>query len=173
MQVKFKDLTAEEKSQVEKNLEIRKARYEKYVLADRKPADIVKLIIVGDRPGPAAPKDPSYHHTPFYSTKHCSGWLNALLLKEGIDESDLLWINAFDKDGNPSSHDVLELTPPDLLSCIIALGNNASRWLKENGWFHFKIDHPQFHKRFKNSERYELPDLIRSVLEESKRSRFL
>ena len=115
-----------------------------------------KILIVGDRPGPSAPIDPNYHHTPFYSMKHCSGWLNKLLDGSGIDENKLLWINTYDKDGIPNKISPHSLKP----SKIIALGGNASKWVKS-----FKVSftstyHPQYWKRFRNKEIYPLLNIL-------------
>lgn len=165
MNVSYPKLTEAEKQQVMLNLVQRRKRFEVCILKGKeKPAG--KVVLVGDRPGPAAPLEPDYHHTPFYSTKHCSGWLNTLLFKSGIEESDLIWINAFDKDGNPTDYKVLErVTPTDFYiggpAPIIALGGNAAKWLKKGGYDNFvQTTHPQYHKRFRNSEQYELPELI-------------
>lgn len=119
------------------------------------------ILLVGDRPGPAAPKEEGYHHTPFYSVKHCSGWLNTALHLESIPEEKLIWINSADAAGNPTRFDIVEAARPDV---IIALGGNASKWLKKNGVEQFGYEHhPQYHKRFKNSERYHLLDVLRSL----------
>lgn len=122
------------------------------------------VVLVGDRPGPGAPKDPSYHHTPFYSTKNSSAWLNCLLLKERIPEDRLLWINAYDKDGVPNDPTILLNLRP---SNIIALGGNAAKWLKgacglEAGQF-VETYHPQYWKRFRSSERYPLLDILKGL----------
>jgi len=138
-------------------LEIRKRNYLK---AMNKPEWVPNaILIVGDRPGPAAPLDPSYHHTPFYSTKHCSGWLNAALYLEGIPEERLIWLNSADKDGKPTDFDILLKLEPDM---VITLGGNASKWVLKSDavaeWY--KFDHPQYHKRFKNNEEYQLIEFL-------------
>lgn len=154
-----------------KNLEIRKTRFEHFVLQGKEPSTdfpAPEVLIIGDRPGPSAPKEPDYHHTPFYSVKHCSGWLNELLWEWGTNENQLLWLNAYDKDGVPTSEELLKKNKPsddDEFPKIIALGGNAEQWLKKNGYAHYlKVDHPQYHKRFKNKEQYFLPLRIRDCL---------
>ena len=152
------------------NLEIRRKRYEHFVLRRGKFSEefpAPEAIILGDRPGPSAPTDPSYHHTPFYSTKHCSGWLNALLFLEGFDENELVWVNAFNVDGSPTHNDVVENLLTKFSPQIIALGGNAEKWLKQNNYpLYVKVDHPQYHKRFKNKQPYPFVTELRSFVKE-------
>lgn len=156
MKVLYSQLSESDKKAVAKRLVTRKLRY--LSLLNGKLTGSVKVLLVGDRPGPAAPTDPTYHHTPFYSTKHCSGWLNACLHLEGIAEDELLWINAYDREGNPADFSLLKNLRVEK---IVALGGNAEKWLKQNGVSeYYKVSHPQFHKRFKSSERYELLDKL-------------
>lgn len=168
--ISYPKLKEHEKEQVLRNLEIRRARFEHFILQGKKPTKKFprpEVVIIGDRPGPSAPQDPDYHHTPFYSTKHCSGWLNALLWEWGIDENRLLWLNAYDKDGVPTDDKLLENNAPNSqFPSIIVLGGNAEKWVKKNGWTSYmKVDHPQYHKRFKNKERYDLPLVINDCLD--------
>jgi hypothetical protein len=118
-----------------------------------------KFLIVGDRPGPSAPKLKDYHHTPFYSLKHCSGWLNYLLEENGISEESLVWMNAYDVNGIKFDSNKIKG-----LKCeIIALGSNAEKWLISNEIRSYsKSYHPQYWKRFKSKERYPLIDLLAS-----------
>jgi len=119
------------------------------------------ILIVGDRPGPSAPREETYHHTPFYSIKHCSGWLNAALHIEQIPEEKLVWINSADKDGIDTDFNVIKCINP---GTIIALGANARKWLNKNGVARFEYTHhPQYHKRFRNTERYDLLDKLKSI----------
>lgn len=166
----FSQLTSDQKSQVKLNIAFRIARFKTSILRRRiKPAG--KVIIVGDRPGPAAPDNPDHGHTPFPTTTHCSGWLNALLYVEEIVESDLIWVNAYEKDGNPTDLKLLDwLMPQDAYTIapapIITLGANAAKWVKSCGYESFvQTTHPQYHKRFRNGIKYDLPELIRSFVE--------
>ena len=155
MKISFRLLDEPSKAAVQKRLDVRKSIFKKFKLGRWQGG----VLIVGDRPGPSAPKEPGYHHTPFYSTKHCSGWLNAVLHVEGISETNLVWINAADEKGQDTSFDLVERLHPE---AIVALGGNAEKWLKKNGCTCFiKVTHPQYHKRFKNSERYELLDVLK------------
>src|SRR5271167_2568374 len=148
------------KSNVIVRLELRKYYWQlakAYTLDARK-----QILIVGDRPGPSAPKEPYYHHTPFYSTKHCSGWLNLLLEAEKIPEKKLVWINSADENGKYYPISLVTAMEPKK---IIALGGKAAAWLKKNGVEDFILmHHPQYWKRFHNKERYPLIDLLRANL---------
>jgi len=123
----------------------------------------VKAIIVGDQPGPGAKKLPAnHHHTPFYSTKNSSLWLNKQLVEIGVHENDLFWLNCADLNGVPTSASHLEgWNNPS----FIALGNNASRWLDTHGKRHFKVFHPQAWKRFRSSEPYPLLGHLQQLLD--------
>jgi hypothetical protein len=159
MNISFKNLKPDDQAAIADRLEVRKQRYldllsEKTVITD--------FLLIGDRPGPAAPTDPNYHHTPFYSTKHCSGWLNAYLHVEEIPEEKLLWINAYDRLGNPMSADISKHIKA---KTVIALGNHASKWAKMVGFSKhprfIQVPHPQWHKRFMHSEPYDLIEVIK------------
>lgn len=109
-----------------------------------------KFILVGDRPGPSAPTAENYHHTPFYSIKHCSGWLNMQLELHAINEDDLIWINAAAANGSPTDPKLIE----DVNAKVVALGGNAVKWLKLHGFSFIETYHPQYWKRFKSKEQY-------------------
>lgn len=161
--VSYPKLTPEQKRSVEGRLEIRRIKHN-HVILNEKASTSRDILIVGDKPGPSAPKDPGYHHTPFYSTKHCSGWLNALLEVEGIPEDRLIWINSADKDGVPTFFPIVELLIKP--ATIICLGGNAEKWIKNACGYHryVKVDHPQYHKRFKNKEPYPLIQWIKEMI---------
>jgi len=124
-----------------------------------------KVVIIGDTPGPGRPTTPGYHHTPFYSTKNSSLWVNKLLVENDIDEDELLWFNSVLADGselNPVHiQDLMRLDP-----AFIVLGGNAEKWFKKAapGVKYVKVYHPQFAKRFKSKEPYALIDEIKKVL---------
>jgi hypothetical protein len=142
------------------SLEVRKQTYLK-VLAGC--ADVgPKICIIGDRPGPSAPQDIGYHHTPFYSTKHCSGWLNSLLHLNGIPENRLVWVNSTLYDGCALDSNLLQDWD---IERFIALGGAAEKWAKKSNLSPLiKVDHPQYWKRFRSSSRYPLVDILRSAL---------
>lgn len=166
MDASFSKLTLQQKEGVEANLEIRRKRFEHLVLKKgnfTKEFPQPRVTIVGDRPGPSAPTDPNYHHTPFYSTKHCSGWLNSLLFLEGIDENTLSWVNAYDRNGNATDISIVDDLANTCEPSIIALGANAEKWLVKNGYANYlRVDHPQYHKRFKSKQYYPF---IRGILD--------
>lgn len=122
-----------------------------------------KVILVGDRPGNGAKKLPAnHHHTPFYSTKNSSLWLNRQLVEVGVNESDLFWLNSADLNGVPTSYSHLDGWHEPL---IIALGGNASKWLAADGRPHSQVWHPQAWKRFHGKEPYPLLKTLDQVLD--------
>jgi hypothetical protein len=124
----------------------------------------MKVILVGDRPGPGAKKLPTnHHHTPFYSTKNSSLWLNKQLAELGVDENTLLWLNAADMNGVPSHPCHIEgWGNPS----IIALGGNAAKWLDQwPGKRYTKVHHPQAWKRFHAHEPYPLLGYLQLALD--------
>jgi hypothetical protein len=128
----------------------------------------IKAVIIGDTPGPGRPTDPNYHHTPFYSTKNSSFWLNKQLIENGIDENKLLWYNAQLADNSYLDkvhvEDVLRYKPQ-----FIVLGGNAEKWFKKAlpNMPYVKVYHPQFAKRFKSKEQYQLIEVLKNALSSS------
>jgi hypothetical protein len=122
-----------------------------------------KVILVGDRPGPGAKKLPmGHHHTPFYSTKNSSLWLNKQLVEIGVHENDLFWMNSADMHGVPTHPSHLDgWNNPT----IIALGGNASKWLEEHNKAHTKVHHPQAWKRFHSADPYPLIGYLQLILD--------
>lgn len=120
------------------------------------------ILLIADRPGPGAPKDDKYHHTPFYAKTHSGGWLNAELVLAGINENRLFWENSADRHGKARDPRILTVHP---WLQIFALGNNAANWLKRNTSQSFtQVLHPQAHKRFHFSEQYALITTLKRVL---------
>jgi len=141
-----------------------------------------RILLVGDKPGPGAPADPNFHHTPFYSTIYSSGWLNYLLGEYRIDEDRLIWLNASSirwVDGD--FMDVMLGAPPLIEeryeidghfiniidpTHIITLGNLAEAWVKKNtDRPYIKQAHPQYWKRFKSKEEYPLLPLLYDIIQ--------
>jgi len=123
----------------------------------------MRVILVGDRPGDGAKKLPAnHHHTPFYSTKNSSLWLNKQLEELGVHENDVLWLNSADLNGVPTDPKLLEGWGKHT---IIALGGNASKWLEEHGKPHLKVFHPQAWKRFHSKEPYPLLGHLQQLLD--------
>lgn len=163
----FTSLPDTQRRQFEANLELRKRRYvnvSRYLQGAegilRESQD--RILIIGDRPGPSAPVDPGFHHTPFYSTKHCAGWLNALQVESQIPEDSLVWINSTDFRGLPLPISIIDVLDPH---SIVILGGHARRWFDTaEDWkgydFVEDVPHPQYWKRFKNKERYPLWEVL-------------
>jgi len=155
-------LPSDTKRAILHRLRVRKDTYLKLLAGKRLKAP--KVLLIGDRPGPGAPTQANYHHTPFYSILNCSGWLNLQLEQAGIDEHDLVWINAYDRHGVPISAQVLDHLPPSIE--MIALGGNAMKWLSKtaNVELFWQYHHPQYWKRFKHGHPYPLIADLKSIL---------
>jgi hypothetical protein len=119
-----------------------------------------KVILVGDKPGNGALKLPAnHHHTPFYSTKNSSFWLNKQLLDAGIHENDIFWLNAANLHGIPTHPMHLDGWRD---AKIVALGGAAETWIKQSGKkVDAKVHHPSAWKRFHSKEAYPLIDLLK------------
>ncbi len=112
-------------------------------------------LLVGERV--SHPSESSYH-APFCSIRASSGWLNTLLADSTVREEDLYWVNALNNDGTPVdlTEFIAELKP----SNVIALGKVAATALEKRYIVHDAVPHPQYWKRFKNSEPYPLIQLL-------------
>ncbi len=151
------------------SLKTRKEHYCRGLLGWR--PDSVKVILVGDRPGPGALKLPAnHHHTPFYSTKNSSLWLNRNLVEAGVDESKLFWINAYDVHGKPAHGSHLSMWKS--VSHVFLLGGNAVKWYMKEAQHLVPIFvevehffHPQAWKRFKSKEEYPLIPALKAALD--------
>ncbi len=152
----FDKLDAVQKRNYLSNMKLRKERY--LALLQGSATGPFSFILIGDRPGPGAPKNTGYHHTPFYSTNNSSFWLNFGLLSRDIAESSLLWINSHMHDGQPFNVSLLKDYTAS--ATVVALGENAAKWAVKNGVRHYKVPHPQFWKRFKSKEVYPLFELM-------------
>lgn len=158
----FDKLSHETQRSIIKSLNWRKQTYCAGLAGYRRP-DGVKVILVGDRPGNGAKKlSVGHHHTPFYSTKNSSLWLNKMLVEAGVNEKDLYWLNSADMHGVPTDPIHLEHWGNPT---IIALGGNASAWLTQHGKTHIKVHHPQAWKRFHSSEPYPLLGYLQQLLD--------
>jgi hypothetical protein len=141
-----------------RNLKIRKQRYLRAMQGE---PTCSRVILLADTPGPARPSDPSYHHTPFYSTKHSSLWINCLLASADISDDDLLWFNTTLANGQPLDSKLL-LAPLQKHTHVICLGGNAEKWVQKHApkVHYLKVHHPQAWKRFHNGKAYPLLDLL-------------
>ncbi len=92
---------------------------------------------------------------PFVSVEGSSGWVSDQI--PDIDERGLYWVNAVTPDGHPEHPGFIEEMQP---KGIIALGSVASTWLKEAGYTYERIDHPNYHRRYRDGETYPLQETI-------------
>jgi len=157
-------LTREMQQKMYFQLALRKDNYASGLAGQRWDA---KFILVGDRPGPGASKMPAnWHHTPFYSTRNSSFWMNKQLIEAGIPENNLFWLNSADMHGVPTN-------PGHLLGwgagCrLVALGGAAAKWigsqLKTAGLpvQYEKEWHPAAWKRFHSKTPYPLIPLLQA-----------
>ncbi len=95
---------------------------------------------------------------PFCADSGCSPWLAEVLEEAGIPESRLYWANAVSSTGQPLEFDWIERHN---FARIIALGNVAFNALGD--FCPSRIPHPQFHRRFRSSEPYELIEILKGA----------
>lgn len=116
-----------------------------------------RVIIVGEKFVERKDTDPLYQWpSASFSKDGCSWWLTDQLYKNGISEWDLLWINA-DQDLDR----LASLKVPGIT--VIALGETVSKKLRGLKISHQTVKHPQYWKRFKHDQRYQLIDIIKGV----------
>lgn len=142
----------------------RRERYTRAMLGERVHPSV---ILLADTPGPGRPTDPNYHHTPFYSTKNSSLWINRLLWEHHVPENELLWFNTTLADGTPlSSRVFFNQVRSDTL--VVCLGGNAEKWLVRHTPYraqYEKVFHPQAWKRFHSKEPYPLIAVLQQALD--------
>lgn len=111
-----------------------------------------KIAIVGEQFAERKDTD-AFYQWPFasFNGTGCSQWLTNQLEEDSIYESELFWINA-DQD--------LSVLHDLGASKVIALGEKAAEALYREKIQAQLAPHPQFWKRFHNSERYPLLDLL-------------
>jgi hypothetical protein len=122
---------------------------------------LVSVMLVGERPSRVIHTDDDDGlPEPFCSTLGCSGWLNKQLIENEIDESSFFWVNVV-------SNDLITMEPLQKIvdtikpKIVIALGNFASKKLAELHIDHIKVFHPQFAKRFRSNEEYQLIKILK------------
>lgn len=129
-------------------------------LANRTAGNIgARVLLVGDQFTSVTNADTAYQW-PFasFSGGGCSRWLAMQLENEDLGEDRLLWANA-------------DMDLPAILNYalsprhVVALGEAAADALAKAGVRDFfRVDHPQFHKRFKSREIYPLIHLLKELL---------
>lgn len=159
----FNSLDPLERSGILHALEVRKERY----LAALGGAQVqTRVILLADAPGPGRPTDPNHHHTPFYSIRNSSLWLNSALFKEGIPEENLLWINTTLADRKALDPSIF-YTQLKKQVMVICLGGNAEHWLCRMAMYggsYMKVHHPQSWKRFHSKKPYPLLEHLKEAL---------
>jgi hypothetical protein len=162
----FDKLDREVKQSIFKMLQHRRIRYLKAMHGQTVSAEV---ILLGDTPGPGRPANTGYHHTPFYSTKNSSLWLNKLLAEHSVPETSLLWYNTTLADGTSLSKEAVskQLEAGGDVQ-VICLGANARKWADANiaeHQFISTVQHPQAWKRFHSKEPYPLMGLLQQALD--------
>lgn len=116
------------------------------------------IVMVGDAPSEPSNQD-LFWQAPLssFSAQGCSRWLTDLLEEHGLPETAFLWMNSENQDlsflvGRPETR------------LVVALGENASERLTKEGVAHQKVHHPQYAKRFKGDQSYDLINHIKEHL---------
>lgn len=115
-----------------------------------------KVILVGEKPSEPTNRDTAWQF-PFCSFgSGSSGWVTQHLMNAGIRERELFWVNA---DSGLYSLKEMWSVP------IIALGQEAAKRVASDVGREpdAVVSHPQYHKRFKAGEDYELAATIRRL----------
>lgn len=114
-----------------------------------------ETILVGEAFGERKDYDPWYQW-PFasFSNSGCSQWLTEKLEICDIDESQLLWFNA--------DQDLSYVAKCGPYRTVIALGSEAYNKLKAQNIQSQLVHHPQYWMRFRESDGYELMEVINS-----------
>ncbi len=102
---------------------------------------------------------------PFTGTNASGPWLTEKLMAHNIYEDQLTWMNVKlqdDRDNMDLVNDHVKTYTP---RHVIALGGVAHATLAAHHIEHTSFSHPQYQKRFKNSEQYELIPHLRKILD--------
>ncbi len=120
-----------------------------------------RVLLVGDTFADHKETDALYQ-LPFvsFSPKGCSRWLTRQLMVAGIQERELLWVNA--QDFGSECFRFYRDVWPDVY--VVALGDAASGVLTRAGVSHEVAPHPQYWKRFHHGEEYPLIPKLREIL---------
>lgn len=102
-----------------------------------------RVLLVGEAPSPRATTAlPFVSHT----LGGCSAWLAEYLEAERIDETALLWVNAYRADETETDLSAVVALLPQIR--VVALGKLASIALTARSIAHVAVPHPQRVKRF-------------------------
>jgi len=109
------------------------------------------ILIIGEQASnPVTAPD----QLPFCDHVGCSGWLNQRFKATEIQEERLFWVNILNNDG--SVIDIKALVDQLKPDKIAALGNVAFEHCKNTHLDVYHFYHPQYWKRFKTREPYQL-----------------
>ena len=125
------------------------------------------VLLVGDRHGPSIQPYKVDTNLAFCDMAKAgsSYWLSQQLESASILEEKLYWINAYDKDGQPTDPNFVQALRP---ITVLSLGDFAAKWCDSNHIRHEGFRHPQFHKRFMFKDPYPLIDRLKELMEELK-----
>jgi hypothetical protein len=116
------------------------------------------ILIIGEQ---ASDPATAPEQLPFCDDRGCSGWLNSLLEDNNIPEEKLFWVNAKNNDGSTIHlKELVEVLAP---SMVFALGKTAEKLCIAEGVNFKSFQHPQYHKRFKNKQTYDLISQLKEV----------
>jgi hypothetical protein len=121
-----------------------------------------KYLIVGEQVGFARTQPDKAVDTPFFGWDHSSGMLNETLLKAEISETDIVLANVSLADGTKIDFKELIKMLPNL-QMAVALGNEASKGLREQGIAHGRTNHPSYVKRFRWQDTTFYVDFFKSM----------
>lgn len=114
-----------------------------------------EVVLVGE--GFAERKEwDSFYQWPFasFSGEGCSRWLTDQLHAAKVREMELLWVNA------DQPLDLLDIKPS---TTVVALGTEAASACYTSKIEAKVVEHPQYWKRFRSSERYRLINILENL----------
>lgn len=126
-----------------------------------KPGKVV--VLVGEKANVSPLRSKEAVVLPFISFANvgCSSWLTEQLIKDGISEDQLYWINAVDQHGVPCDSSFLTALKPKR---VIAMGRVAQGWCMLNKVSSVNVPHPMHTKRFAMKEGFDvIANKIREV----------
>ena len=123
---------------------------------------LASVALVGDDLVPLRNEDLEMR-TPFgsFSAAGCSRWLALRLSNLGVRERDLFWVSASDPSFEEIANEWLRGKE------VFALGKKAHSACAQAEVSHEPVHHPQYAKRIRLRQAYDLPRLIREVLDDA------
>jgi len=102
---------------------------------------------------------------PFTGTNASGPWLTEQLMAHNIYEDQLTWMNVKKLNDSSNMDNVVHHVSFYKPQHVIALGGVAHATLDAHHIEHTTFSHPQYQKRFKNKEQYELIPHLRKILD--------